>query len=58
MQSLGVETTDKSFTHMPKPVYEERDVTVLQNQRVHTDREVTANRPVVIIKNKKRKHAH
>jgi hypothetical protein len=26
-------------------VYEEGDVTVLQNQAVHTDREVTTNRP-------------
>jgi len=39
---------------MPKPVYEEGDVTVLWNQAVHTDREVTANRPDIIIKNKKR----
>ena len=44
---------------MPKPVYEEGDVTVLWNQAVHTDREVTAIRPDIIIKNKKkRKHAH
>jgi hypothetical protein len=40
---------------MPKPVYEEGDVTVLLNQAVHTDREVTANRPDIIIKNKKEK---
>ena len=40
---------------MPKPVYEEGDVTVLWNQAVHTDREVTANRPDIIIKNKKQK---
>ena len=45
-------------THAPKPVYEEGDVTVLWNQAVHTDREVTANRPDIIIKNKKEKHAH
>ena len=38
---------------MPKPVYEAEDVTVLWNQAVHTDREVTANRPDIIIKNKK-----
>jgi hypothetical protein len=38
---------------MLKPVYEEGDVTVLWYQAVHTDREVTANRPVIIIKNKK-----
>jgi hypothetical protein len=52
-KALGIETTDKWYTHMPKPVYEERDVTVLWNQAVHTDREVTANGPVIIIKNKK-----
>jgi len=38
---------------MPKPVCEAGDVTVLWNQAVHTDREVTANRPDIIIKNKK-----
>ena len=40
---------------MPKPVCEKGDVTVLWNQAVHVDREVTANRPDVIIKNKKEK---
>ena len=40
---------------MPKPVYDEGDVTVLWNQAVHTDREVTANRPNIIFKNKKEK---
>jgi hypothetical protein len=42
------------YTHMPKPVYEGY-ATVLWNQAVHTDREVTANRPDIIIKNKKDK---
>jgi aspartate 1-decarboxylase len=40
---------------MPKPVNEEGDVTVLWNQAVHTDREVTAYRPDIIIKNQKEK---
>jgi hypothetical protein len=40
---------------MPKPVYEEGDVTVSWNQAVRTDREVTANRPDIIIKNKQEK---
>jgi len=40
---------------MPKPVCEEGDVTVLWNQAVHTDREDTANRPDIIIKNNKEK---
>jgi hypothetical protein len=48
-------TTDTWYTHEPKPVYEEGDVTVLWNQAVHTDREVTANRPDIIIKNNKEK---
>ena len=54
-KALGTETTDKWYTHMPKPVYEERDVTVLWNQEVHTDREVTANRPDIVFKNKTEK---
>ena len=43
---------------MPKPVCEEGGVTVLWNQAVHTAREVTANRPDIIIKNKKRENFH
>jgi hypothetical protein len=35
-------------------VYKEGDVRVLWNQAVHTDREVTANRPDIIIKSKKK----
>jgi hypothetical protein len=34
---------------------ENEDVTVLWKLGVHTDRKVTANRPVIIIKNKKEK---
>jgi len=54
-KALGTETTDKWYTHMPKPVYEEGDVTVLWNQTVHTDRKRTGNRPDIIIKNNKEK---
>jgi hypothetical protein len=43
---------------MPKPVYEDGDVTVLWNQAVHTDREVTANRPDIIKKKKTKKRKH
>ena len=42
-------------THISKPVCEDGDVTVLWNQAEHTDREVTANKPDIIIKNKKEK---
>jgi hypothetical protein len=53
-KALGFEMTDKWYTHTPEPMYEE-DVTVLWNHAVHTDREVTANRPDIIIKNKREK---
>ena len=36
-------------------MFEKGDVTALWNQAVHTDREVKANRPDVIIKNTKQK---
>ena len=54
-KALGIETTDKWHTYMSKPAHEEGDVTVLWNQAVHTDRDVTAHRPDIIIKNKKEK---
>jgi len=43
---------------MSKPVCEEGAVTVLWNQAVQADREVTANRADIIIKNKKRENMH
>jgi len=36
-------------------VHEQDDITELWNQEVHTDAEVTANRPGIIVKNKKEK---
>jgi hypothetical protein len=33
-KALDIEIRDKWYTHMPKPVYEEGDVTVLWNQAV------------------------
>ena len=36
-KALGTEQTDKWYSHMPKSVGEEGDVTVLRNQAVHTD---------------------
>ena len=42
-------------THTPKPVCEHEDVKVLWSQELNTDRQVMANRPDIIIKNKKEK---
>jgi hypothetical protein len=57
-KALGIETTDNWHTRMPKPLYEKGDVTVFWNKAVHTDREVIANRPDIIIKKKKRENLH
>jgi len=51
----GIEVTEKWYTLLHKPVYEQEVVTVLWNQAIHTDREVTASRQDIIIKNKKEK---
>jgi hypothetical protein len=56
--ALGIENTDKWYTHLLKPVCEEEDVTLLWNQAVHPDREVAPNRPDIIIKTKKRENTH
>jgi hypothetical protein len=54
-KKLGIETAENWYSHIPKPVTEHEDVTVLWNQGIQTDREVLANRPDIIIKNKKDK---
>jgi hypothetical protein len=49
-------THTHTHTHTrTKPVCEQVDITVLCNQGLHTDRDVTANRPYVAIKNKEEK---
>jgi hypothetical protein len=52
---LGIETAENWYPHIPKPVTEHEDVTVLWNQGTQTDREVLANRPDIIVKTKKDK---
>ena len=54
-KALGTEATGKWYTHVPKPVYEEGDITLFRNQKVHTNREVVANRSDIILKTKKEK---
>jgi hypothetical protein len=43
------------YFHIPKPVCQHEDITVLWNQGIQTDREVLPNRPDLIIKNMKDK---
>jgi hypothetical protein len=54
-KTLGIETAENWHSHTPKPVCQHEDVTVLWNQGIQTDRDVLANRPDIIIKNKKDK---
>ena len=51
-------THTHTHTHILKPVYEQEDVTMSRNQGIHTERKATANRPDIIIKNKKRGNMH
>jgi hypothetical protein len=57
-KALGIKTTETWYTHTqtPKPVCEHADRKLLWNQRVRTDKHVMANRPDIIIKNKKGKN--
>jgi len=47
-----IETAENWYWHIHKAVGEHQDITVLYNKGVQTDREVLANRPNIIIKNK------
>jgi hypothetical protein len=52
-KKLATETAENWYSHIPKPVTEYEDVTVLWNQGIQTDREVLANRPDIIIKTRR-----
>jgi hypothetical protein len=54
-KTLGIETTENWYSHIPKSVCQHEDITVLWNQGVQIDKEVLANRSDIIIKNKKDK---
>jgi hypothetical protein len=54
-KTLGIETTENWYSHIPDSVCQHEDITVLWNQGIQTDREVLVHRPDIIIKNKKDK---
>jgi hypothetical protein len=54
-KALDIETTENWYSHIPKPVCQHEDITLLWNQGVQIDREVLTNSPDIIIKNKKYK---
>jgi hypothetical protein len=47
-KTLGIETTENWYSHIPKSVCQHEDITVLWNQGIQSDREVLANRPDII----------
>jgi hypothetical protein len=53
-KTLGIDTTENWYSHIPEPVCQYEDIRVLWNQGIQTDREVLANRHDITIKNKKR----
>jgi hypothetical protein len=57
-KTLGIETTENWYSHVPKLVCQHKDTTVLWNQGVQTDREVLENSPYIIIKKKKDKFVY
>ena len=52
---FGLPAADKWYEHKPETVTENTSVTVLWDMPVNTDREIKANRPDIIIKNKEDK---
>jgi len=54
----NTDTHTHTHKHKAKPAAEYEDVTALWNQGISTKREVTKNRPDLIIKNKQRKSAY
>jgi hypothetical protein len=54
-KTLDIETAEYWCSHIPKPVCQHEDITVLWSQGIQSDREVLANRPDIIIKNIKDK---
>ena len=52
-RSVGMTTSDMWYNHQTEAVMENNNTKVLWDFQVHTDRPIRANRPDIIIKNKK-----
>ena len=51
----NIQTKDKYYEHEPNTVTENTSVTILWDMPIHTDKEIKANRPDIVIKDKKSK---
>ena len=54
-KEFGIEVKERWYEHEPKTLTENDSVTILWDMPIHTDRNVAANRPDIVLKNKKDK---
>ena len=54
-RNYGIEVTNKWYDHKSNTVTGGRDVTILWDMLIHTDKEIKANRPEIIVKGKSKK---
>ena len=54
-KEFGIEVKEGWYEHEPKTVTENDNVTILWDMPIHTDRATAANRPDIVLKNKKNK---
>ena len=54
-KEFGIEVKERWYEHEPKTVTENDSVTILWDMPIHTDRTIAANRPDIVLKNKKDK---
>ena len=52
-KEFGIEVKEWWYEHEPKTVTENDSVTILWDMPIHTDRTIAANRPDIVLKNKK-----
>ena len=49
-QHYGVEVSERWYEHKPETVTENEEVTILWDMQIHTDRELSANKPDIVTK--------
>ena len=55
LEHYNIKATEKWYEHNPETVTENERVTILWDMQVHTDKTIKANKPDIIIKDKKEK---
>ena len=52
-QSYNIITSEKWYDHTPEMVRQSEDATILWNMEIHTDHDIAANKPNIVIKDHK-----